>query len=134
VLFAREDRGRGPTKVRDDCAQRLMGAMEKGEVRRLLVIPTAFLYSGAWLPSIVGQLFFRPGMKDAVGSERLVGQSTLDWTIVRPPRLTDDRRVERCRVSDATCPHWGLQISGADLAQFTLEQVEKHEHVRAVVS
>jgi hypothetical protein len=69
-------------------------------------------------------------MKDAVGIERLVGQSTLDWTIVRPPRPTDDRRVERCRVSDATCPHWGLQISRADLAQFTLEQVEKHEHVR----
>jgi putative NAD(P)-binding protein len=106
-----------------------MGAMEKGEVRRLLVIPTAFLFSGAWLLHCWTPIL-SSGMKDAVGIERLVGQSTLDWTIVRPPRLTDDRRVERCRVSDATCPHWELQISRADLAQFTLEQVEKHEHVR----
>ena len=67
----------------------------------------------------------RHHIRDLTTMERAFTRSHLDWTIARPPRLTDSRREERYTSAvDALPP-------GA--AAFMLDAVERGEHRREIV-
>jgi putative NADH-flavin reductase len=88
VLSAIGPRSRSEHGVHRDLARSLVPAMESAAVRRLVVVSSAFLFSDAVVPAIVGRLFFHDVVKDAAEMERMIVTSNLEWTIVRPPRLT----------------------------------------------
>lgn len=71
--------------------------------------------------------------QDRVEQERLVHESGLDWTLVKPPRLTDGT-TRRCVTADSAL-RVGLlsKISRASLATFVLEAIEGARYVRARV-
>jgi len=56
--------------------------------------------------------------------ENVFQKSGLDWTIVRPPRLTDKPRSGKYRVLEGHLPRFGFTISRADVADFMVKAGE----------
>jgi putative NADH-flavin reductase len=107
-------------------ATALTDAMVRSSVRRLVIESTAFLFKDAIFPpaNLIGRLFFPAIVGDGTEMETIVQKSGLDWTIVRPPRLTDRPPTGKYRVSEGHLPRFGLSISRADVADFMLRTVQ----------
>src|SRR5258708_35681700 len=59
--------------------------------------------------------------------ERIVVASALDWTIARPPRLTNGPRTGRYDVEDGHLPGRSAfaTISRADVAEFLISEIQR---------
>jgi putative NADH-flavin reductase len=83
------------------------------------------------------QTFLRNIAKDSAEMERIVMASDLDWTIARPPRLTNGPLTGRYGTADDRMPPGArgaaASISRADVAHFLLEELEHRAHVRRIV-
>ena len=66
---------------------------------------------------------------DRAEQERLVATSGLDWTVVKPPRLTNGGARGRVRSGESLKVGAMSSISRADLARFMLDEVESPQHV-----
>jgi putative NADH-flavin reductase len=103
----------------------LTTALERTRIRRAVIVSTAFLFKDSILPpaNLVGRLFFPNMVVDATGMEDIFGRSGLDWTLVRPPRLTDRPATGRYRIAEGHLPSLGFTISRADVADFMIKTV-----------
>jgi putative NADH-flavin reductase len=113
----------------------LAGAMLQAGVRRVVVESTAFLFKDSIIPptNLIGRLFF-PGIVRAAGEmENAFQKSGLDWTIVRPPRLTDRPGTGKYRVLEGHLPRFGFTISRADVADFMIKAGENDALIGKVV-
>ncbi len=112
----------------------LTGAMENAGVRRVVIESTAFLFKDAIFPpaNLIGRLFFSGVVADATAMERIIAGSRLDWTLVRPPQLTDKPRVGSYRVREGHLPLFGFAISRADVADFMIKSAEEGAFIRKV--
>jgi putative NADH-flavin reductase len=73
---------------------------------------------------IIVAIFLRHAFADHERQEPLVKQSSLDWTIVRPPYLTDGQRTGSYQHGLTTMDkRIKSKISRADVADFMLKQV-----------
>ncbi len=74
--------------------------------RFVTAISVAFLFKDAIIPPayLFGRLFFKNIVVDSAGMEEIVQNSGLDWTIVRPPRLTDGPRTGKYRQREGHLP------------------------------
>ncbi|GAB4003329.1 SDR family oxidoreductase [Glycomyces albus] len=70
---------------------------------------------------------------DLAAMEDAVMDSDLDWTIVRPPQLTDKAFTGRYRTAFDRNPPRALRVSRADLAHCMLAQVGSEQAVGRVV-
>lgn len=121
--------------LRERFAIALTGAMLQAEVRRVVVESTAFLFRDSIIPPtfLFGGLFFPSAVVDASAMERVFGESNLDWTMVRPPELTDKPYTEKYRVREGHLPRFGFKISRADVADFMIKEAENHSSIRKIV-
>jgi len=72
---------------------------------------------------------------DLARMERRIMASGVDWTIVRPDRVTDGAFTGRYRLgADGRKLRRGTQISSADLAAFTLKALSTDLYVRRAVT
>jgi putative NADH-flavin reductase len=110
----------------------IISGMHFHMVDRIVTVGAAgALYpAGKYQPPIVTVLFgiaratlLRHPMADQRAQERLLAASDLDYTIVRPPRLTDDRATGTYRVLPDALPSSSRRISRADVADFMLQQL-----------
>ncbi|MDH5741810.1 MAG: NAD(P)H-binding protein [Nitrospira sp.] len=69
-------------------------------------------------------------IRDREEQERLVESSGLDWTIVKPPRLTDSPPQGRVQASAVLRIGLLSTISRADLAAFIIDEVQTGRFVR----
>jgi putative NADH-flavin reductase len=101
-------------------AAALTGGMLQAGIRRVVVESTAFLFKDSMVPPthLFGCLFFPDVVRDASEMEDVFRKSGLDWTMVRPPRLTDKPRTGKYRVKEGHLPRFGFTISRADVADF----------------
>ena len=127
--------GPGPTTILGDGARSTVAAMQSSGVRRLLVVSAAVLFDDAGvLAAILRRTLLRNVAKDAAELERVVMSSGLEWTIARPPRLTNGPLTARYGVADDRLPDdTGLTISRADVAHFLLHELEADAHVHRIV-
>jgi hypothetical protein len=104
-------------------------------VRRVVVESVAFLFKDSIIPPayLLGRLFFQDIVADASGMEDVFRKSGLDWTIVRPPRLTDKPRIGKYRVREGHLPSFGFTISRAEVADFMIGAIEKRASIGRVV-
>jgi putative NADH-flavin reductase len=129
----------GPSTIRASTLRREFGrtlaaAMRKSGVRRAQVVSAAFLFRGLGLfARFLKATLFRQMMPDMAGMEAEVCQSHLDWTIVRPPRLTDGPARHAYRGANGKLPPGGFLISRADVAHFMIGEAEKPAHVKQIV-
>jgi putative NADH-flavin reductase len=134
VLSALGPPGPGRTTIIRDCAGSTVAAMQAAGVRRLLIVSVAVLFADQgplyWL---LRKTLLRNVAEDSAEMERLVIASGLDWTIVRPPALTNGRLTGRYGIEDDRMPSGGWSVSRADVAQFLLDELERGAHVRRMV-
>ncbi len=116
-------------------AAALTSAMLRAGVRRVVVVSVAFLFRDSIVPPayLFGRLLFPSLVVDAAAMERVFGESELDWTIVRPPRLTDKPYTGKYRVREGHLPRFGFTVSRADVADFMLKAAENHLSSRKIV-
>ena len=119
-------------KLLRDFADALTGAMQQASVKRVVMVSTAFLFRDSIIPPtyLFGRLFFPAIVIDAEGMERIIRASELDWTIVRPPQLTDKPFTGRYRVREGHLPRFGFNISRADVADCFLKAIEDQASVK----
>ena len=113
----------------------LTSAMLHAGVGRVVVESTAFLFKDSIMPPtyLFGRLFFPDTVMDASGMEGIFRKSGLDWTMVRPPRLTDKARTGNYRVREGHLPAFGFTISRSDVADFMIGAVENRTSIGKVV-
>jgi uncharacterized protein YbjT (DUF2867 family) len=86
-----------------------------------------------FLAKYVLQKLLRHMYADLRAMERLVRESDANWTIVRPPRLTDKPLTGRYRWSVNGFLHNCLSISRADVAHFILHHITDESTYKGVV-
>jgi putative NADH-flavin reductase len=116
-------------------ARALTRAMPAAGVRRAVVESVAFLFKDSILPPayLLGRLLFPQTVADAAAMERIFADTDLDWTMVRPPELTDKPYTGKYRMREGHLPRFGLKISRADVADLMIKLAENGTSIRKVV-
>jgi putative NADH-flavin reductase len=119
--------------TRQEFGKALAAAMQRSGVRRGLVVSSALLFREQ---NAIGKLLkgtlFRNLIPDMTGMEAAIERDGLEWTIVRPPRLTNGALTQNYHVADGRLPK-GMTISRACVADFMVKEAERPSHVRQVV-
>lgn len=134
--------GRGPTTVCSAGTGAIVRAMRSAGVARLVVVgavPVAPLDRHDTVPY---RLLVRPLLRavlrrayeDMERMESDLRTSGIDWTVVRPPQLTDGPPTGRYRTAVGHSLRRGYRISRADLAEEMLRVVADPATVRATVA
>ncbi len=129
----------GPARntITSDSARATIAAMQSAGIDRLLVVGVAALFPDIGVfGHLLRNTLLRNIADDSAEMERIVKASSLDWTIVRPPRLTNGPRREHYGVADDRLPNGAggnATISRAEVAHFMLDEVEQPGHMRRVV-
>ena len=110
-------------------------AMARAGVKRGVVESVAFLFKNSIVPPayILGRLLFPGVVADSSAMERTFAESDVDWTIVRPPQLTDKPFTGKYRVRVGHLPAFGFKISRADVAHFMVEAAGDRSLIGKVV-
>ncbi|MCV6587785.1 MAG: SDR family oxidoreductase [Marinobacterium sp.] len=105
-------------------------AMQRAGVRRLVVVTGigagdsrghgGFLYDRLFLPFVLGRVY-----RDKDRQERLVRESQLDWTLVRPGFLTHGPRTANYQVHTDLRGIKAGKISRADVAHFIIHSLNE---------
>jgi putative NADH-flavin reductase len=109
-------------------------AMTRADVSRAVIESVSFLFKDSLLPPVylLGRLFFPITVADAAAMERILQDSHLDWTLVRPPQLTNKPYTGKYRVLEGRLPRFGIKISRADVADFMVRSAENHASSRKI--
>lgn len=129
-----------PTTVYSQGTANIIDAMSHAGMRRLVCLSSAGLEipPGVPLPQrlvtrFVIQRLYRYGYADMAVMEGIVRASTLDWTIVRPPMLTDGQPTGHYRAAAGHHLQNPRSISRADLAHYLLNHLEDRETWQKIV-
>ncbi len=106
--------------------------MTRVGVKRLVLVSAAVLFPGKGLFFAFFRSILTHVRRDLGTAEEIVCATSLEWTIVRPPRLIstadDVYRSERDML-----PASGYSISFRAVAAFMLDAVERRMYVREIV-
>jgi putative NADH-flavin reductase len=130
----------------------IVDAMQRTGVRRIVVVSAAPVGAvaspgrpnpprydpgdGFFMRHLFGPLItaaIRPVYQDHALMEDLLRESGLDWTSVRPPRLTNGRLTGRYRVAYGQNVRRGVLISRADVAHLMLRAIDDPDSVKQTV-
>jgi putative NADH-flavin reductase len=81
----------------------------------------------------IARTAFREHYVDLGITEDLVRDSGLDWTIVRPPRLTDGRLTGTYRTAMGRNVRGGFSVSRADVAHLMLRVIDDPESIKETI-
>lgn len=127
VVSAVGARDRAPTTVYSKGVANIMQAMQAAHVRRILCISASGLEPGVWWQRLIAKrLLWRilnNMYTDLVRMEGEVKASGLDWTILRPPSLTNGPRTGHYQaVVNQQLSH-GWRLSRADVADYIINHL-----------
>ena len=90
VLSALGPPGPRRSTILPESARSTVSAMQSSGMRRLLIVSAAILFEDlGLLAAVLRRTLLRNVVIGSGEMERIVTASDLDWTIVRPPRLTN---------------------------------------------
>lgn len=118
-----------------DGVQNIIRAMDRVRVRRLVYLSMLGVGGSGKQLGVVDRYFVLPmllrnEMQDHAREEGLIKRSTLDWVIVRPPRLTNGPYTGRFRSGEDVRARTLLaSISRADVADFMVKQLTDGRYV-----
>lgn len=130
---------RQPTTIYSEGMENIIGEMEKTGVNRLVCLSAETLkskkessFKERILVKILWKIFHNI-YSDIQLMENRIYQSTIDWTIIRPPYLTNGKAKETYRISlDKPVPKGKGRITGADLATSMIDQLENPDSIGSV--
>ena len=119
-----------PTSMLHDSALATTRAMNRSGVKRLVVLSAAAHFPG--LPNRIASFIMRNHMRDSLAMEEIVQGSGLDWTIARPPRLTQEEYTTY-RSREGAAPKMGFSLARKAVAAFMLDAIEQNKHFHKIV-
>jgi len=123
--------------VRSAGTQNVVEGMHKHGVRRVVVQTTYGVgETRDRLPAkwrIIFSLLLKPQIADTEKQERVVRDSGLDWTIVQPVGLTNDRDTKPVLVS-TTGETRGMAVSRKSVARVLADAIEESKYVRKCIA
>ena len=119
-----------PGTLLHDSALATTRAMNRSGVKRLVVLSAAAHFPG--IPNRIASFIMRNHMRDSLAMEAIVQANGLDWTIARPPRLTQEDSVTY-RSREGAAPKIGFTLSRKAVAAFMLDAIEQKKHVHKIV-
>lgn len=141
VVSAIGQRRGSPATLCADSVRSLSAAMGPVGVRRLVVVSSAgaFIEPGDdWPTKAIAKpllrRLLRVEMADFVAMEGVIRATDLDWTIVRPPQLTDKAATGRYRTSVDAALRRAYRVARADLADAVLRTVANPELIHKTVT
>jgi len=96
--------------------------MRRSGVRRLVVLSAAAHFPG--IPIALSVLSFEITCGIPLAMEKVVQDSSLDWTIARPPRLTQEQYATY-RSREGAAAIRGFSLSRKAVAAFMLDAIEQ---------
>lgn len=130
VISALGEKMDEPTTLYSEGNRTLIKAMEKKGIRRAFFISASAIEISPVQPfyirlatKYIVQKLFGHGYADQRIMEKLIKESSIDWTIMRPPRLTDKPRTGRYRFAINSFLKNCLTISRADVAHFMINNI-----------
>jgi len=126
VISALGTHAKGPVSVCTDGTRSILTAMERTGTRRLIAVSAhgaaethdRSLYSLALWATLADK------MRDKEAMERLIQDSDVDWTIVRPPALNDKPGQRRYRTGTDLKIRLTSAISRTDLGDFLVREAQ----------
>lgn len=119
-----------PGSLLHDSALATTGAMKRAGIRRLVVLSAAAHFPG--IPNRIASFIMRNHMRDSLAMEGIVQSNGLDWTIARPPRLTQGASTTYRSREDAA-PRMGFTLDRKAVAAFMLDAIEQMKHLHKIV-
>jgi len=118
---------------------RILSAMKQNDVRRLVAVSEASVSATLNQLPKIGRAMIRlildqQAIADKERMEQYMKNSGIDWTIVRPPFLTNGPARGNYRAGEALDLKLTSTISRADLADFILRQVNANEYTQKAVA
>lgn len=137
----KQERRTAPLTLCADSARSITTAMREVGARRLVIVSASGPFpdkgDGPVLryvaKPLLGRTVFAVPWRDLVAMEEVVRASDLDWTILRPPQLTDNPASGRYRTREGMNLRGGLRVSRADLAHLALAVADAPDTYRATI-
>ncbi|NUU79073.1 NAD(P)-dependent oxidoreductase [Paenibacillus xylanilyticus] len=117
----------------------IIDAMRDEGIKRIITIGTAGILQSKLSPSVLRYQSSESRRKSTRAAEEhhrvymMLQVSTLEWTIVCPPYLTDGVHVGVYRVERDVLPEGGTEISVRDTAEFTYNLIKDDSYVKSRV-
>jgi putative NADH-flavin reductase len=129
-----------PTSLYSQGSANLVAAMEEYGVKRAFFISASAIEISPVLPwyarfaaKYMLQKLLKHMYADLRGMEAIVKASETNWTIVRPPQLTDGPVTGKYRLGVNQFLKNALKISRADVAHFILDNLNNQATQQAIV-
>jgi len=132
--------GRAPTTVYSAGIATILETMRAADVRRLVAVSASPVIPRSEAPASQRLLvfpilyrFFGGAYTDMRRMEELLRASQAEWTVLRPPMLTDKPATGRYRTALNQNVPGGLRITRGDLAAAMLDVLDDRSTVRAAI-
>lgn len=132
--------GKGPTTVYSAGVANILEAMHTAGVRRFIGVSALPVTPRTEVSALerfvifpILYRFFGESYADMARMEEVLRSSDVDWTVVRPPKLTDGPATDRYRTAVNRHLQRGRTISRADLAAAMLRLLDDPHTVRTTV-
>jgi putative NADH-flavin reductase len=141
VASAIGPRGGGAGDVCATSAASIVKAMDAQGVRRFVAVSNSGMIRDAadgpltrFVVKPILRRLLREPWADAARMETVIRASDLDWTLVRPPMLTDGPHTGRYRSAVEHTVRGGIRISRADVADAVLRALVAPSSARTAVA
>ena len=115
-----------------ECAASTTAAMTRTGVNRIVLVSAAVLFPEGGLTFAFFRWMLQHIGRDLKTAEDIVRSAQVDWTIVRPPRLTNGSDSSY-RIASEALPPKGNVATFRAVANFMLDSVEQSSHLRELV-
>ena len=129
-----------PTTLYSQGNANLLWAMDKKGVKRVFFISASAIeispvlpFYVRWAEKYIVQKLLKHAYADIRAMEKLIKESRADWTIIRPPRLSDKPVTGKYRVAINSFLKNCLKISRADVAHYIIHNVASKATYQAVI-
>lgn len=117
----------------------ILDAMSKENVKRIITVGTAGILQSRLNPNLLRYQSSESRRTTTFSAQEhhqvfeILKQSELDWTIVCPTYLPDGAYTGHYRIERGFLPKGGSEISVADTAEFTYQQIQNTDYLKARV-
>jgi putative NADH-flavin reductase len=132
--------GDRPTTLYSKGAHQIIHELNEAQLRRVFFISASAVETSPLLPFLVKlaskyiiQKLLKNMYADLLRMEHAIKGSGLDWTIIRPPQLTNKPVTSQYRMAINQFLKNGLKISRADVADFILRHIQDKDTFQSTV-
>jgi len=119
---------RSPSTTISAATRNIVNAMQQHHVPRLLFVSSFGVHQNVfWPEKLLLHTLLKNLFQDIPAQEALIRGSTLDWTIIRPARLTSGPKTGTYRANEHLNINPLSHISRSDVADYIISSIAKPE-------